>query len=127
MGISERLLGYLLIGIIGGGSVLTLITVGWILSKTVFPMFGQWIIDLSYKMRNDGQRNREWMQGIKEKFEKDRAMILKRLEESGMEECFETEKQIAKVLLKKLKSMDEEALFLDQCKERKDGKINMDK
>lgn len=71
MSIFEMLLGYLLIGIIGGGIILTLIIMGWVLSKTIFPMLGQGIIDLNYKvqkkMRMDGQRNRKWMQDIKEK------------------------------------------------------------
>lgn len=73
MSIFERLCGYLLIGIITGSIVSTLIVVGWILFKTVFPMIGQWIYDLNYKMRMDGQRYRGWI--AKRKVEKEQRKI----------------------------------------------------
>ena len=43
------------------GYVVSLILVGYICFKYLFPMFGQWIVDLNHKMRSNGQRNRQWL------------------------------------------------------------------
>lgn len=67
----------------------------------LFFIIRQWIIDLNYKMRMDGQRHRAWLKGIKEKWQRDRTVILKRLDKPTTEEFFATESQIAKVLFKK--------------------------
>lgn len=51
------------------GYVVSLILVGYICFKWLFPMLGQWIVDLNCKMRSDGQRNRDWIAKRKAKKE----------------------------------------------------------
>lgn len=82
--------------------ILVLSAGAWICFKYLFPMLGRWIVDLNYKMRSNGQRNRQWLK------KRSKSMYEKRwIQEEPPEEHFETESQIVKIFSKTLKKGSE--------------------
>lgn len=104
------------------GYVLALILMGYICFKYLFPMLGQWIVDLNCKMQNRILKLKadedKWKQNVREQFEEDVAMQMEQPEEPRTEEFFATESQIAKVLSKKPKSTYEKRWVQEEQDEK---------
>jgi len=87
--------------------ILALIGVGWFCFRVLFPMLGRWIVDLNCKLQNRIAKLKadedKWKQNVRTQFEED---VVMQSEEPPIEEYFETESQIAKVLSKKKEQQD---------------------
>lgn len=100
---------------------------GFICFKFLFPMIGQWLKNLCKKLedaneRMEREREKILNQTTKRTYDDQKVIDGLYMDESDIKSAYEGNGFPKSI---KAEQNTEEKTFLDQCKERKDGKINI--